>query len=97
MKWRGLRSLFSGQSDEAQLRERVAAYRRLFSPESQDAQIVMADLAHYTGFYRASGPGMPPDDRAFADGMRAAYGRLFRYANLTDEELMAMVSETVEP
>jgi len=67
------------------------AYRNVFNPANHDAQIVLADLADFTGFYRVNGQGIPPDDRAFSDGMRAAFGRLFRFLNLTDEERTALV------
>lgn len=67
------------------------AYRTVFSTRSPEARIVLADLADFTGFYRVNGQGVPPDDRAFTDGMRAAFGRLFRFLNLTDEERAALI------
>jgi hypothetical protein len=66
-----------------------SAYRNIFSGKgtADDAQMVLADLANHSGFYRVSGPDVDPNARAFADGMRAAYGRIFRYLSLTDQEL----------
>ncbi len=68
------------------------AYRAVFRDggTSQDREIVLADFANYTGFYRVSGPGLSAEDRAFADGMRAAYGRIFRFLRLSREELDAL-------
>lgn len=68
------------------------AYRATFRDGGTDEQrqIVLADFANYTGFYRVSGPGMAAEDRAFADGMRAAYGRVFRFLRLSREELDAL-------
>jgi hypothetical protein len=79
-----------GRSAEAELRLALA-YRNVFNPQNADVQIVLSDLADFTGFYRVNGVGIPPDDRAFSDGMRAAFGRLFRFLNLTDEEKAALV------
>lgn len=52
---------------------------------------MLADLADYTGFYRVNGESIPPDERAFSDGKRAAFGRLFRFLNLSDEERAGLV------
>lgn len=72
----------------AATRELAASYQRLFTGHGteKDAQIVLADFAAYTGFYRVNGPGVAGEDRAFADGMRAAYGRLFGFLRMTDDE-----------
>ncbi|GLS17966.1 hypothetical protein GCM10007874_09820 [Labrys miyagiensis] len=92
MRWLSLSRHFGSQarSKEAELRLALA-YDNLFASRHADAQLVLADLADFTGFYRVNGPGIPPDDRAFSDGMRAAFGRLFRFLNLTDEEKAALV------
>lgn len=92
MKWFPLSRLNRGRArgDEARLRLSLA-YHNVFNPQNADVQIILADMADYTGFYRVNGPGIPPDDRAFSDGMRAAFGRLFRFLNLTDEEKTALV------
>lgn len=66
------------------------AYTRVFfsgGASKQDAQLVLVDLANFSGFYRVNGPGIDPNDRAFADGMRAVYGRLQRHLRLTDDEV----------
>lgn len=79
---RGYRRSATAQDDLSK------AYQRLFTGHGseQDAQIVLADLANWTGFYRVSGPGLSPDDRAYSDGLRAAFGRLFRFLRMSDDE-----------
>ena len=73
----------------------ASAYRRVFEPgagasSDEDRQIVLADLSSFTGFYRVSGPGLSAEDRAFADGMRAAYGRIYRFLRMTDDEVRSL-------
>jgi hypothetical protein len=68
--------------------ELAGAYQRVFTGHGteRDAQFVLTDLANYTGFYRVSGPGLSAEDRAFADGQRAAFGRLFRFLRMSADE-----------
>lgn len=68
--------------------ELARSYQRLFTGHGseRDAQIVLTDFAAYTGFYRVNGPGIGGEDRAFSDGMRAAYGRLHGFLRMTDDE-----------
>ena len=90
INWLALARLFRrARGDEATLKLALA-YHNVFDIRNEDVQIVLADLADYTGFYQVNGEGMPPDDRAFSDGKRAAFGRLFRFLNLTDEEKAAL-------
>lgn len=92
MKWFSIVSIFPlgrRRGSEAELRLALA-YHNVFNRQSEDVQIVLADLAHHTGFYRVNGPGIPPDDRAFCDGMRAAFGRLLRFTSLSEEERGAL-------
>lgn len=91
INWLALARLFRrARGGEAALKLALA-YHNVFDIRNEDVQIVLADLADYTGFYRVNGEGIPPDDRAFSDGKRAAFGRLFRFLNLTDEEKAALV------
>lgn len=91
-RWLPIARLFRQRPRGTEAEMRLAsAYRNVFMSGSGDAEIVLADLADFTGFFRVNGAGIPPDDRAFSDGMRAAYGRLFRFLNLTDEERSALI------
>ena len=64
------------------------AYQALFTGHGgeREAQMVLADLANFTGFYRANGPGFTDSDRAHSDGMRLAYGRIHQFLRMTDDE-----------
>jgi hypothetical protein len=64
------------------------AYEALFTGHGskEDAEIVLADIANWTGFYRVNGPGLSAEDRAFFDGQRAVYGRIFRFLRMTEDE-----------
>jgi hypothetical protein len=69
----------------------VGAYRRVLvsggTSTDEDKQIVLADLANASGFYRVSGPGLTAEDRAFADGMRSVYARVHVFLRMTDQEI----------
>jgi hypothetical protein len=69
--------------------ELSTAYKALFTGHGgkPEAEMVLADLANYTGFYRVSGPESSSDERAFSDGMRAAYGRIFRFLRMSEDEV----------
>jgi hypothetical protein len=79
------------RGEQARL-ELTASYRRLFSGQGGkgDAEAVLADLANYSGFYRVNEVGVSGEARAFTDGGRAVYGRIFRFLRLTDDELRAL-------
>ena len=89
MIWRRLSGLFTcrnGRSAEYRL---FSAYNRFRSGETtrEDAELIIADLANFTGFYRVH----PPDDAlAFQEGKRAAFGRLFYFLNLSEAEARAL-------
>lgn len=72
----------------ARTQEVASAYERLFTGHGgqKEAQIVLADLANWTGFYRVNGPEMGADERAWSDGARSAYARIFRFLRLGDDE-----------
>lgn len=91
MRWFTLARRYAAARGAAAEHRLAHAYRALFATTNTDAQIVLADLADFTGFFRVNGAGIGGDDRAFSDGMRAAYGRIFRFINLTDEERSALV------
>ncbi len=66
--------------------ELANAYLTVFDRRREHVQIVLADLASFTGFYAVTPAEAPPNTRAYADGKRAAFERLFYFLNLTDEE-----------
>lgn len=92
MRWRSLASLFTPGS-RRRLQARLglgAAYRRLFAGRGSkaDGEMVLADLANHTGFYRVTEPGAGALE--FAEGKRAVFGRVFRFLRMTDAEVAAL-------
>lgn len=92
MRWRSLSSAFAAGM-KRRLRARLAlgaAYRRLFSGHGSkaDAEIVLADLANHTGFYRVTPPGAGSLD--YMEGKRAVFGRIFRFLRMTEAETEAL-------
>jgi len=89
MIWRRLSALFQPRNSSRSEHRLFAAYNRFRSGEasSEDAELIVADLANFTGFYRVH----PPDDAlAFQEGKRAAFGRLFYFLNLSEAEARAL-------
>jgi hypothetical protein len=85
MIWRRLSALFAPRNSSRSEYRLFAAYNRFRKGEAsgEDAELIIADLASFTGFYRVH----PPDDAlAFQEGKRAAFGRLFYFLNLTEAE-----------
>jgi hypothetical protein len=65
------------------------AYSRVFvqgGASDEDRRIVLADLADFSTFYRVNGAGITGDDRAFTDGQRSVFGRLFSFLRMTEEQ-----------
>lgn len=66
----------------------VQAYREVFGKSREDVEIVLADLAAFSGFYRVT----PPEagDLAYNEGKRAVYARIFSLLRMTDEEIRGL-------
>lgn len=54
--------------------------------------MVLTDMADHSGFYRIEPPGadLSRYQAGYRDGMRAAFGRLFHFLSLSDEQLRAL-------
>jgi hypothetical protein len=90
--WRWLARQFPRNPRGSQAQARlIAAYRSVFMPgggaTDEDKELVLADLANASGYYRVSGAGFSGEDRAFADGMRTTFGHALRFLLLSDDEL----------
>ncbi len=88
MNWHHLSTSF-GPGLRRRLQARLSlgkAYRRLFSGHGSkaDAEVVLADLANVTGFYRVTEPGAGTLD--YQEGKRAVYGRIFRFLRMGADE-----------
>lgn len=64
--------------------ELASAYQAALS--GVNGRTVVSDLANFTGFFQVTEANAPPEIRAFNDGKRAAFGRLFLFLNLSDED-----------
>ncbi len=67
----------------------TAAYRAVFTGNGgkMDAEVVKVDLAEYTGFYTVAGLDVPNDQRAYYDGQRSVFARIFRFLKMTESEI----------
>lgn len=91
MKWTCLSRLFpqrKRRKPEAAL-NLAEAYQQVFAGNAtyDAAQVVLADLADFTGFYAVSND---PKHMAFNEGKRAVFHRIFRSLHMTAEEKHAL-------
>ena len=66
------------------------AYREVFQVGNESAEMVISDLANFTGYYKVPPPGTPSETLQYEAGMRAAFGRLFHFLTLSDEQRKAL-------
>lgn len=76
---------------EAELRLALA-YQRTFTgtPNNEDQELVLVDLADYSGFYRVTPVDTGRDQIVFNEGLRSLYGRIFRYLRMSDHERQSL-------
>lgn len=91
MSWRNTAYLRQTKPVTAELKV-VNAYQSLFGKSSEDAEIVLADLAAHTGFYLVHEPGADLSNyqAGHAAGMRTAFARIFQFLSLPDDQLRAL-------
>jgi|SRR5690606_19704852 len=65
----------------------VGAYREVFKIGREEAEIVLADLAEHSGFYRFTPPVSGELEMAFNEGKRAVFAHIFNLLRMTDEEV----------
>lgn len=92
MIWRTIANYLSpGRRRGAHARlELTESYRVALSGDA--GKVVVADLANFTGFFEVTAAHAPPEIRAFNDGKRAAFWRLFHFLNLSDEERASLMA-----
>ena len=66
----------------------VGAYKRLFS--TTDGQVVLKELAHFTGFYQVTDEDMSPNEIARKEGRREVFDHIIRYCNLPPEQVQEL-------
>lgn len=90
-KWRTLahaRSIGEATAETAL----VNAYRDVFGRQTETVELVLADLAVFCAFYQVEPPtsDLSSYQAGYANGLRAAFGRVFHFLNLTDEQWTAL-------
>lgn len=89
MSWRTPAVLYpKGQGRGSQASEKLTkAYLDVFGKDNESVEIVLTDLANFTGFYKVPPPGTPPETLLYEQGLRAAFGRLFHFLSLPPDRL----------
>lgn len=86
-----MRSLVSERGDnpkrDAAAKERLRqAYAAIFDLDEVNAQIVLADLCEYCGYYKVFDPAVSMSVMADHNARRAVFGRIFHFLNLSEDE-----------
>lgn len=91
MKWRNVAKSRVTKPNSCELRL-TQAYNSVFGKDDEDVEIVLSDLAAYTGFYQAVQPGLDVSayQAGHEAGMRAAFARIFYFLSVSDERLRAL-------
>lgn len=88
--WNSLAKRINPRGYQARV-DLAEAYRDVFLPQHRatdpQKEMVLADLQNFSGWQRVSGSTFTGGERAFADGMRATYGRVFRFLRLAPHEV----------
>ena len=67
----------------------AGAYQSLFDGRGSlsDAHLVSVDLAEYTGWLQVANSNATGEQRAYCDGQRSVYARIFRFLRMTEQEI----------
>lgn len=88
--WRSrARLAASSGTDNADARL-ILAYHNVFGREGEDVELVLTDLAAFCGFYQVERGGVDADNLNHQAGLRAAFGRIFSFLALSDQQLAAL-------
>lgn len=70
----------------------VDAYTALVhgQPTPGDVQMVVVDLARFSGYFDVSGESVPAEALRFREGKRAMFERVLMLSNMTNDERMAL-------
>lgn len=90
MKWRSLASQTRKSRSVVGQDRLIKAYRDVFMRPDESTEIVLSDLANFTGFYKVPPIGSPPETLLVDQGMRSAFGRIFSFLSLPEEKLKAI-------
>jgi hypothetical protein len=72
------------------------AYYQVFfgTPDNAQRDTVFVHLANASGYYRATGPNLSPDERAWNEGRRSMFGEIISRVHMTDSERMSLEKAT---
>lgn len=90
---RTVRDFLSEGASQQQVDVRLhGAYEAFLNgrPSKEDCEIILVDLASFSGYYNTTPQEMPAHELKYVEGMRAAVGRIFRLANMPFKELQAL-------
>ncbi len=70
----------------------VRAYRATFGGigTREDSELVISDLAEFTGYYQVTDSMMPDNQVRYAEGRRSVMGHVLNNLRLTEGELVAL-------
>ena len=66
----------------------VGAYKRLFN--TTDGQMVLKELAQFTGFYQVTDRDVNRDEMMRQEGRREVFDHIVRYCNLPPEQVQEL-------
>lgn len=93
MSWRTISTLFADRRARFLKEKRLQeAYARVFTgdPSSEDQELVLADLAFYSGFAMVTPPDASPDFLRHTEGKRDLFARIRRHLNLSHSDVLAL-------
>jgi hypothetical protein len=91
MSWRSLAARKAGERRDAKASEDLTvAYLEVFHSRNPNAEIVLADLADFCGFYAVPGADASAETLRYEQGLRAAFSRIFHFLTLPEEKLRGL-------
>lgn len=94
--------LFGGGKPTAAAERLTDAFRRVFitgGSSQDDRDLVISDLAAYTGFYEYTSPEVPDGAVRFSEGQRSVFARIAKFVQVDHElaQVAAAREKTLRP
>lgn len=96
MNWKGVARFVAGhgwrRGDDTGKLKLAEAYRAFKDGRAskEHAQIIVADLAEASGFFKVNPPGLTADERSYQEGARSVFARMQAGLMLTGDEFIAL-------
>ncbi len=73
-------------------KDTVQAYRAVFGGHGskEETELVLADLANFSGFYQVTTPADGPEAVRYSEGQRSVFARILRFMRMSSAELAAL-------